>query len=215
MSDKASETKVYIKGANLNYIHLLAPKAGPNGGDPKYSVQIRIKKDAPDTKETMGQIKAAIETAYQQGVASKWGGKNPDLKACYGLVHDGDLKAKESGDVTYQGCWFLNANSKTAPQIITKNGTHLEQPGHEKEVYSGMIGTVSVNFYAYSGAKKGVACGLNNVLKTDDGTYAGGRESADADFAGQYDPAAPASDDPANDSNTTSVQPDPDSDTPW
>lgn len=55
----------------------------------------------------------------------------------------------------------------------------------EEDVYSGMWAILSVTFYAYDvNGNRGVACGLNNVMKYKDGERLGGRVSADADFAG-------------------------------
>ena len=40
-----------------------------------------------------------------------------------------------------------------------------------------------MNFFAYnSNGNKGIGCGLNNILKTDNGDYLGGRASAQSDF---------------------------------
>ena len=53
------------------------------------------------------------------------------------------------------------------------------------EVYSGVYGRASVNFYAFNqSGNKGIGAGLNNVLKTRDGEFLGGRVSADTDFNG-------------------------------
>ena len=55
----------------------------------------------------------------------------------------------------------------------------------EQEVYSGCYGFASINFYAYSNAgNKGIGVGLNNILKTRDGDFLGGRSSAQTDFGG-------------------------------
>ena len=54
----------------------------------------------------------------------------------------------------------------------------------EDDVYSGCYGYVSINFFAFNNAgNRGIAAGLNNVLKTRDGAYLGGRSSAQSDFA--------------------------------
>lgn len=52
------------------------------------------------------------------------------------------------------------------------------------ELYSGIIGRASVNFYAFnSNGNKGIACGLNNLQKLSDGTPLGGHSRAEDDFA--------------------------------
>ena len=63
--------------------------------------------------------------------------------------------------------------------------TKLVEVSNEDEVYSGCYGWVSVNFFAYNNAgNRGIAAGLNNVLKTKDGEFLGGRSSAQSDFSG-------------------------------
>ena len=64
-------------------------------------------------------------------------------------------------------------------------------------MYSGCYVYASVNFYAYNtSGNKGIAAGLNNVLKVADGEPLGGRISAEADFYDMDIPEdAPADDD--------------------
>ena len=53
------------------------------------------------------------------------------------------------------------------------------------DVYSGMYARVTINFFGYNTAgKRGVGCGLGNVMKTRDGEPLAGGASAAADFAG-------------------------------
>ncbi len=48
-----------------------------------------------------------------------------------------------------------------------------------------MYARVTINFFGYSAAgKKGVGCGLGNVMKTRDGDALAGGASAATDFAG-------------------------------
>ena len=62
-----------------------------------------------------------------------------------------------------QDCYFVNANSATAPGIVDAD----RQPILDRsEVYSGAYGRASINFYAFnSNGNKGIACGLNNLQK--------------------------------------------------
>ncbi|EIA24002.1 hypothetical protein SFB3_226G1, partial [Candidatus Arthromitus sp. SFB-3] len=51
--------------------------------------------------------------------------------------------------------------------------------------YSGCYGYASINFYAFNtNGNKGIACGLNNLMKIEDGEPLGGRVSAEIDFEG-------------------------------
>ena len=53
----------------------------------------------------------------------------------------------------------------------------------EEEMYSGVWAIVSVTFFPYDiNGNKGVACGLNNLMKWKDDDHLGGRVSAEADF---------------------------------
>ncbi|ASB66975.1 hypothetical protein S101413_03558 [Bacillus velezensis] len=74
----------------------------------------------------------------------------------------------------------MNASSKTKPGIVDRNLNHIID---SEELYSGCYGRVSINFYAFNTAgNKGIACGLNNIQKLEDGDYLGGRSRAEDDF---------------------------------
>ena len=56
------------------------------------------------------------------------------------------------------------------------------------EVYSGVYGRASINFYVFnSNGNKGIACGLNNLQKIRDGEPLGGKSSAASDFSTDAD----------------------------
>ena len=91
----------------------------------------------------------------------------------------------EREDEAYAGHWFINANSKTAPQIVDKAVKPILD---RDEVYSGCYARVSLNFYAFnSNGNKGIACGLGNIQKIRDGESLGGRSSAADDFSTEED----------------------------
>ena len=51
------------------------------------------------------------------------------------------------------------------------------------EIYSGIFGRVSLNFYAFnSNGNRGIAVSLANVMKVKDGPRLGGHASAAEDF---------------------------------
>lgn len=172
---KLTETSVRIGEVELNYCHLFEPAAGMNGGDPKYSVQIRIPKT--DT-QTIEMLTAAIDAAKAQGVSSKWGGKRPgNLKL---PLRDGDVDYPD--DETMRGKMFFNCSSKNKPgvQVLEGGSRHDAMPD---EVQSTDLGCVSVNAFPYDASgSKGVALGLNNVIRTQEGPRTFGAPSADADF---------------------------------
>ena len=178
MSIFANPTKV-VTGIDTrwSYANVWNPKS-INGGKPKYSVSLIIPKS---DKETVSKIRAAIKAAYDEG-ESKLKGSNkfvPALEDIKTPLRDGDRE--RPGDEAYANSYFNNANSDNAPGIVDAN----RQPILEhSEVYSGVYGRASINFYAFNtGGNKGIACGLNNLQKIRDGEPLGGRSRAEDDFA--------------------------------
>lgn len=170
MNTNTNPTKVIVP-CRFSYLHCWEPDS-VNGSEPKYSVSAILPKS--DTK-TVNAIKAAIEQAKKDSV-SKWGGKVPgNLKL---PLRDGDIDRPD--DEAYAGCYFFNANSRQAPQVVdSKVQPILDQ----SEVYSGCYGKISVTFYGYnSNGNRGIAAGLGNIQKLKDGESLGGRTSAADDF---------------------------------
>ena len=153
-----------------------------NDGKPKFSVSLIIPKS--DTV-TVQKIKAAIQAAYDEGQSKlKGNGKSvPPLAAIKTPLRDGDIERPD--DEAYHNAFFINANSTTAPQIVDADRQHIID---HSEVYSGVYGRASINFYAFnSNGNKGIACGLGNLQKIADGEPLGGRSSAEDDFADEDD----------------------------
>lgn len=164
-----------------SYVNAWEPKS-INGGTPKYSVSLIIPKS--DTK-TIERIKAAIEAAYHEGEGKlKGNGRTvPPLAALKTPLRDGDVERPD--DPAYKNAYFMNANNSTAPGIVDAD----RQPIIERsEIYSGVYGRASVNFYAFNtNGNKGIACSLNNLQKIRDGEHLGGKSNAEDDFATEDD----------------------------
>lgn len=175
-------TKV-ITGVNTRWSYVNAWEAKSiNGGAPKFSVSLIIPKS--DTK-TIEKIKAAIQAAYEEGQGKlKGNGKSvPALSVIKTPLRDGD--AERPDDEAYAGAYFINANSATAPGIVDADRNPILD---RSEVYSGVYGRASINFYAFnSNGNKGIACGLNNLQKIRDGEPLGGKSRAEDDFATEED----------------------------
>ncbi len=182
MSKFQNPTKV-ITGVNTrwSYANVWDPKS-INGGTPKFSVSLIIPKS--DTA-TVNKVKAAIQAAYEEGESKlKGNGKFvPALDAIKSPLRDGDKE--RPGDEAYKDCYFINANSATAPGIVDAD----RQPILDRsEVYSGVYGRASINLYAFnSNGNRGIACGLNNLQKIRDGEPLGGKSRAEDDFATEDD----------------------------
>lgn len=164
-------TRVITGKVRFSYANIWEPKS-INGGEEKYSVSLIIPKS--DTR-TLNAIKAAIERAKQDGV-SKFGGKIPaNLKL---PLRDGDIDRPD--DEAYKNSYFINANSKDRPQIVDKS---VKPILNQDEVYSGCYGRASINFYAFNqNGNKGIACGLGNLQKLEDGETLSGHARAEDDF---------------------------------
>ena len=149
-----------------------------NGSAPKYSVSLIIPKS--DTK-TVTAVKNAIQAAYEEGQSKLKGNSKsvPALTAIKTPLRDGD--AERPDDEAYKDCYFINANSATAPGIVDAARNPIIE---HSEVYSGVYGRASINFYAFnSNGNRGIACGLNNLQKISDGEPLGGKTRAEDDFA--------------------------------
>lgn len=168
---KRTGTKVTTGKVRLSYVHFFEPHA-IEGNEPKYSVSVIIPKT--DTA-TLKAIKEAVEEAKEQG-KGKWGGKvPPTLKT---PLRDGD--AERPDDEAYKNCYFLNASSKNKPGIVDIN---VQPILDATEVYSGCYGRLTLNFYPFSASgNKGIAAGLGNVQKLEDGEPLGGFTRAEDDF---------------------------------
>lgn len=164
-------TKVITGLVRFSYVNVFEPKSS-EGSEPRYSISLLIKKS---DKETLVKIKTAIEVAKQAGIG-KLGGKIPsNLKI---PIRDGDVE--KSDDENYAGCYFLSASCKTKPGVVNKKRLAITDT---TEFYSGCWGHASITFYAFNtNGNRGIACGLNNLLKISDGENLGGRANALDDF---------------------------------
>ncbi|EHN13415.1 DUF2815 family protein [Clostridium sporogenes] len=163
--------KIITGKVRFSYANVWEPKS-INGSDPKYSVSLIIPKS---DKATLEKVNKAIEEAKKEGLA-KLGGKIPaNLKT---PLRDGDIDRPD--DDAYANSYFINANSNTKPGIVDKSvQTILDQ----SEFYSGCYGRASIVFYAYNAnGNKGIACGLQNLQKLEDGEPLGGHSRPEDDF---------------------------------
>lgn len=183
MSNKVMNPMKVITGPDTRWSYANVWEAKSiNGGAPKFSVSLIIPKS--DTK-TVAKIKAAIEAAYHEGESKlKGNGRSvPALSVIKTPLRDGDTERPD--DPAYANSYFVNANSATAPGIVDADRQVILD---RSEVYSGVYGRASINFYAFnSNGNRGIACGLNNLQKIRDGEPLGGKARAEDDFATDND----------------------------
>lgn len=177
MSNQANSTKVITGKVRFCYVNVFEPTAMNDGDTPKYNICVLIPKS--DTA-TVDKVNKAIEAAIEAGkakIADKNGRVN---KATLKLpLRDGDVERPD--DPAFEGMYFINANSLRKPSIVDRD---LNGIMSKEEFYSGCYGRASINFYAFNVSSKGIAAGLNNLQKLEDGEMLAGGSTAEEDFGG-------------------------------
>lgn len=175
-------TRVLTGEVRLSYVNLVSPRANSNdpNATPKYSVTLLIPKTDTACKQN---IDASIEAAAKDAQARNWNGVRPPVMPT--PIHDGD-GVRENGTPygdECKGCWVMTASSKNKPQVVHQSDINTELL--PQDIYSGMYARVTINFFGYNRAgKRGIGCGLGNVMKTREGEPLAGGTTAAADFAG-------------------------------
>lgn len=172
-----NSTKVVTGKVRFCYVNVFEPTALNDGDTPKYNICILIPKS--DTK-TLEAIRNAVEAAKTAG-KSKIADKNGKIPSTIKLpLRDGD--EERSDDPAYKGMMFINANSTRKPTVVDKD---LNPIMSQEEFYSGCYGRASINFYAFNVQSKGIAAGLQNLQKLEDGEMLAGGSTAEEDFGGE------------------------------
>jgi hypothetical protein len=171
MAAKSTKTKFVTGKVRFSFVHVFEPAETLNGSL-KYSASILIPKS---DKDTVARFNKAFEETKQANAAF-FGGSIP--KVLKGGLRDGDT---EKDDPIYAGHYFFNANSNEKPGVVDQDVNPIID---KDEFYSGCYGRASITMYPYDASgSKGIAFGLNNVQKLEDGEKFGGATSAAADFA--------------------------------
>lgn len=175
-------TRVLTGEVRLSYVNLVAPRVNSNDPNaaPRYSVTMLIPKTDVAVKQN---IDASIEVAATEAQSKLWGGVRPPVMPI--PIHDGD-GVRENGTPygsECKGCWVITASSKQKPQVVHQSDINtILAP---QDIYSGMYARVTINFFGYNQrGKRGIGCGLGNVMKTRDGEPLAGGATAAVDFAG-------------------------------
>lgn len=177
MSNQVNSTKVVTGKVRFCYVNVFEPTAMNEGDTPKYNICVLIPKS--DTA-TIGKIKKAIEAAKEAGKA-KLADKNGRIPTNLKLpLRDGDEERPD--DPAFEDHYFINANSMRQPSIVDRS---LNPIMSRDEFYSGCYGRASINFYAFNVSSKGIAAGLNNLQKLEDGEMLAGSSTAEEDFGGE------------------------------
>lgn len=171
-------SNIKVKG-RLSYAYIFEPRLKMNSEEKEYAVNILIPKGDPQ----IPAVEAAIKEAEQRGIeiCKKWKGKKPK-ENFWNALRDGDEKTNE--DPVYKGHWYLNAKSKTRPQIVKREakGQPLEKITDPTELASGDYAVVTVSFFPFDKGANGIGVGLGNILKWKTGERLAGGSTAEQDF---------------------------------
>jgi hypothetical protein len=171
MAAKSTKTKFVTNKVRFSFVHVFEPAETLNGSM-KYSASILIPKT---DKEGVAAFNKALEETKKANIGYFGGAIPKTLKA--GL-RDGDT---EKDDPIYAGHYFFNANSNEKPGVFDADKNEIFD---KSDFYSGCYGRASITMYPYDvSGTKGIAYGLNNVMKTEDGERIGGAVASAADFA--------------------------------
>lgn len=171
-----NSTKVVTGKVRFCYCNVFEPVAMNEGDTPKYSICILIPKD---DEKTISAINKAVEAAKIAG-KGKIADKNGKIPSTIKVpLRDGD--EERGDDPAFEGMYFINANSNRKPAIVDRD---LNPIMEKEEFYSGCYGRASLNFYAFNVQSKGIAAGLQNLQKLEDGEMLAGGSSAEEDFGG-------------------------------
>lgn len=172
-----NSTKVVTGKVRFCYVNVFEPTAMNEGDTPKYNICVLIPKS--DTA-TIDKIKKAIKAAKEAGKV-KLADKNGRIPANLKLpLRDGDEERPD--DPAFEDHYFINANSMRQPSIVDRS---LNPIMSRDEFYSGCYGRASISFYAFNVSSKGIAAGLNNLQKLEDGEMLAGGSTAEEDFGSE------------------------------
>ena len=175
-----SDSNVVTPVGRLSYPHLFERQPAMNPGEEgKYAAAI-IFEEGTDLSELKDAIGQAAKDKFGAEKATKWI-KNGKLRLP--LREDGEDKGYPENSV------FFNARTSYEPQVISRyidpetgSPRVITNPG---EMYPGCDVKFSVTPYGYDVAgNKGVALGLNAVLKYGDNARLDGRRAAESVFGG-------------------------------
>lgn len=158
------------------YPSLFTPAVQMDGSTTKYECTILIpKSDKRAIKAFEDAIQETIDDALRGNGKTKFTEADVRRKTFFTPLRDGD-EDKMDNDI-YAGMMFLKAKSNRKPKVVDAKVKPIEDMDAD-EVYSGIWGRVSINFYPFDvSGSKGIAAGLGNVQKVADGEHLGGGSS--------------------------------------
>lgn len=189
-----------LKSVRLSYPALFEPKAGPEGGDPKYSASLLMDKDnnTPEIATMRGAILAVAKAQWGEDKV-KWNdtgtglklllstGKVALVKVC---LRDGEEKGGTAG---YENVMFFSASSKLPVPMVDKNPA-IALTAATGKPYAGCYVNASVRLWAQdNNFGKRVNAQLQAIQFAGDGeSFGDGPVNPETVFENEEGAAAPA-----------------------
>jgi hypothetical protein len=175
MAQKTDRIKLMTPVFRVSFPQLFEAKSYGDSG-PKYSVVALFRKDMTGKDKELLQ---AMERSAEKIAIQKFGEaayrKMRKLGTFKWPFRDGEEKDLDGygGDVL-----FTTLSTKQAPGVVGRRRESLS----EEDVYAGCYAHATCHPYAFDNKAKGVAFGLGNIQKLDDGEPFTMRSRAEDDF---------------------------------
>lgn len=162
---------IKLSNVRLSFPALHRPKAGPDGGEPKFSATFLL-----DKKTDAAQIKQ-LQDAIDSLIASELKGKRPK-GVC---LHDGSEKPETDG--YGDSVMYVSASSKTRVPLVDRNLTPLTED--DNKPYAGCYVNASIRLWAQDNQYgKRINAALRAVQFVKDGNSFGeGSVDVEREFA--------------------------------
>lgn len=168
-------TRLMSPKFRVSFAHVFTPTAMTEGQTKKYSVVALVKE-----KEIKGEEKQkmeALKALAQETLKTAFGPKAVFGKGYRSPFKDGNDKDYDG----YEDVTYFTLSSLQRPGLVDHN---REDIINEEDFYSGCYARATVTCYSYDNTgNKGVAFGLQNLQKLDDGDPFTSRSSAQDDFS--------------------------------
>lgn len=177
--------KVKLKNVIASYPNVFKPKEAEDGKKPKYSCSFLIDKS---DKETVQALKDGIAQLRKEAAVKWFKGNEAKIPSTFkNGLRDGEEKDSEE----YEGRYFVNTSSSTRPGVVDRKGNTLTEDGEgAAEFYAGCKCHATVTLYLFEkDGNRGIAVGLNNIMKVGEGNRLAGKSSVNDDFADELSSA--------------------------
>lgn len=175
VNKKFSENEIRVN-CQVAYCHVFEARA-VGDGKPKYESTILIDKDDTQAVQLVNDAIEAAKALYTE----QHGKPKGKLKT---WVRDGDEERPD--DAGFANKLYFTAKSDRKPDLKMLENGMLVDALDEEDIYSGCYCGALLRFYPYKTPDNaaGISCGLNALVKLEDGPrMGGGGVSAEAAFA--------------------------------